>query len=161
MYTVIFARERQESRYDGIIRVECFKTEKEVHDFVRIVTFNQLRENSNKLRYDGERYYYGDYGFLVLKNGETVSDHNFSLTTDFVDIPCESEDGMIDFHGDICHAVDQNDNLQSIIDGYEILERDYKYALLSNSSDVKRKKEIDSEKALLKELLEKYPEMKY
>jgi len=159
MYTVIFLRERSQEQYNGAIHVECFETEKEVRNFIRFKTFSQERSDSDANRYFGDRHYYGDYGFLVLKDGETVYNSNFDCSMDEVEVPVWS-DNRIDCYEDRAAGVNQNARLNGIFHALEKVEKEYNESLQSYREEVKKQAEIAKEKALLKTLLEKYPDMK-
>lgn len=161
MYTIIFARERTDDKYNSEIHVECVQSEKEVHDFVRFKTFEQERLSGEAYRFRGERYEYGDYGFLVIKNGEVVFECNhFSSIFDECDTPLQTEGDMLDCFQDQSKGVNQADNLFSHINTLEAEEKTYNKSLHSYREEVKKQAEIAKEKDLLRKLLEKYPDMK-
>lgn len=159
MYTVIFLRNRTQDTYNSAIHIECFCTEKEVHNFIRFKTFQQERLESDAIRYRSERLLYGDYGYLVLKNGETIFERNFEHSIDEYDIPPYSDD-FIECYQDCNVGVNQNANLNLIYKNLDKVEKEYNISLQSYREEVKKQEEISKEKALLKILLEKYPDVK-
>lgn len=158
MYTVIYNRERHADVHDGIMHIESFSTEKEVRDFIRFKTFDQERLESEAYRFRGDRYVYGDYGFIVLKNGELLYERNIYNTCDECIIPPLSDNPM-DCFQDQMAGVEQNSRLQFQIEELVKSEKDYATALSVHKEVLKKAEEIAKEKALLKSLLEKYPDM--
>lgn len=161
MYTIIFARERTEDKYNSAIHVECVQTEKEVHNFIRFKTFEQERLSSEANRFRGERYEYGDYGFLVLQNNEVVYEcSTFSSIFDECDTPYQTEGDFMDCYQDQSKGVNQAHDLYSMINKLEAEEKAYNKSIHSYREEIKKQAEIAKEKDLLRKLLEKYPDMK-
>lgn len=160
MYTIIFARERTEDKYNSAIHVECVQTEKEVHNFIRFKSFEQERLSMEAERFRGERYEYGDYGFLVIKNNEVVFECNhFCSIFDECDTPYQTEGDFLECYQDQSKGVSQAHTLYSHIHTLEAEEKAYNKSIHSYREEIKKQAEIDKEKALLKKLLEKYPDI--
>lgn len=161
MYTIIFHRERYNQSYNGALYVVNRKTEKEVHDYIRYMTFEQERLITEHERCNSERYHYGDYGFLVLKNGVAVYESN-NFACSFDEYTCDDFD--YDNEIDCCSDLAKGCNQHNIFDHLykQLAEEEKLFAKATYEHRVQKKKqeEIDKERTLLKQLLEKYPDMK-
>lgn len=164
MYTLLFHREKGDSTDNNEFRIHFLKTEPEVHRAIRLLSFEQRRrdcEAQQTNRYSS--YYFGDYGFVVIKDGKTLfCNHGFTDAFDEYSIPPSPDDvdDEMDCHQTINQGVRQYDNVLNELKKTMSEEKLHEAGVQEYKKELLRLETENKEKALLKSLLEKYPDMK-
>jgi len=173
MYTVIFHREKGSKEYDqspSHLKFKYCESLKQVREYIHLESFNQKLLSSNDSYFKNRSYYYGDYGFLVMKDGVLVS-NSYSFT-----------DGFDCFDYDLPHVIQDVEEvmkMNELIDETEnssmnwfknfnelkrefiiIEEKHYANAQKEHKEFLKAKEKENKEKELLKELIAKYPDVR-
>lgn len=165
MYTVMFHRtsgDREYGNSNNVFKVVYCETLPELYEYVRFESYEQERLSSEDLQFNKRRYYYGDHGFLVLKNGVVITaDYNFidsfiendiqydtNLDADVQSIYLEQQNGVNIYQL----------NKQTIFSYIYEEEQLYKDATYNRKKLILEEENENKEKQLLKELLKKYPD---
>lgn len=158
MYTVIYSREQ--TSHNGILHIECVETEKEALDFIRLKTIEQEHLESEEYRIYKSRDTYGDYAFIVICNGKVLYENNFDSIFDKCIYPCTNYSEYEKFNDAYREGREQSKVLTQIISKLESEEKAYNSAMSSYNANLKKQQqEEEEERALLKSLLEKYPDI--
>lgn len=157
MYNVIFMRDPykadSDDNYhstDGVLNIFKAETVSDVDDIIKTESLAQINLNRTEQRSE-----YGEWGFAVLKDGNIIAHYNFGTDIDFNDYTDESKD-VYDIH----HVMDK-------IWKYKTSHDNFIRRISTSESDIKKGMQdtykemetITKERAQLKRLLEKYPDM--
>jgi|AGFS01.1.fsa_nt_gi hypothetical protein len=166
MYTVLFHRERGDDNEnyhasEGEFCMENFESLSEVERYVMLKTSQQEHMQRGDRIQNNRKYYYGTYGFAVLKNGVLISnDWNFEGSFNNCSMP-SVEEIELDCNSIQYKAVQYVGDLYTFTNNYIDIEEKYlAQAKKDEKERIRLAKKSTEERALLKELLAKYPDMR-
>lgn len=165
MYTVIYFREKSDNDGDDLCNIRSFPHKADALKYLQTSSYHEERMRDEDRRYNNRRYFYGEYSFLVLKDGYTVYESsNFNSIAFNMEIPPyhPDDDDRTEFDGynamriGYMHQVEMGVRYDMILTE----ETAYSESLTQYRREKKMKEEEDKERKLLEELLKKYPDMK-
>lgn len=166
MYTVIFHREASDRNGDlspNVLKMRYCNSLNDVYNYVKLETFEQHRLEKEYKIYKGMSYYYGDYGFLVMKNGFAVEiDYSFIDGFREWDIPCSGDNEISSM---LIESRSDGGQLFRVIEEFktnyvDIEEKLLKAAIVEDKETKQKEEQERKERKLLKVLMQKYPEVK-
>lgn len=153
MYTLIFLREPDGDSTDGVVEFHGADSIVAVERLIKAVVRRQvLLERTNK-----GKYTYGEYGFVLLKNGELVDEYNSSFSNMYSDFECISQSKEKFSINKVVQQISRLLSRQtSFINDQKTDER-----FVSNSLKplYERLEKENTDRKRLKELMKKYPDV--